>query len=111
MSYTYKPRSPEELRDTAHHILENYPSRRTGYAIDIEGITEDLNFEIIYRPLGLLPYSAYAAQDPKYLLVNEADLGYLPRFRFTLAEEVCHRILEWKLWNGEPMQWMLNRKI
>ena len=34
------------------------------------------------------------------IVVDESIFAYLPRARFTLAEEVCHLVLEYKLWSG-----------
>jgi len=55
---------------------------------------------MIYRPGLGLPVAGYIARDPKYIVLNEFALVYLPRARFTIAEEVCHKILEWGLWGS-----------
>jgi hypothetical protein len=36
----------------------------------------------------------YLARDPRLVVVDEAIFTYMPRARFTLAEKVCHLILE-----------------
>jgi Zn-dependent peptidase ImmA (M78 family) len=101
VSYVYRRRSETELRQIAEVILEKFPNRRIGeFAIDIEGIQEDLGLEIIFRPSLGLSVAGYLAQDPRYIVLNELQLVYLPRARFTISEEVCHKILEWKLWDS-----------
>jgi Zn-dependent peptidase ImmA (M78 family) len=101
VSYVYRRRSETELRKIAEVILEKFPNRRIGeFAIDIEGIQEDLGLEIIFRPSLGLPVAGYIAQDPRYIVLNELQLVYLPRARFTISEEVCHKILEWNLWDS-----------
>jgi Zn-dependent peptidase ImmA (M78 family) len=101
VSYVYRRRSKKTLRQIAKAILEAHPDRRIGeFAIDIEGIQEDLGLEIVYRPGLGLPVEGYIARDPKYIVLNEFALVYLPRARFTIAEEVCHKILEWGLWES-----------
>jgi hypothetical protein len=88
----------------AEKILKKFPDKRLGdYAVDIEGIQEELGLEIIFRPGFGLPVAGYAAQDPRYIVLNELQLVYLPRARFTIAEEVCHRILEWDLWQHSEL--------
>jgi Zn-dependent peptidase ImmA (M78 family) len=83
--------------------LTRFPLRRRGFAVDIEGILEDLGLDIIYRPSLGLSVEAYAARDPRYIVMQEDAMSYPPRGRFTMAEEVCHRILEYKLWENETL--------
>jgi Zn-dependent peptidase ImmA (M78 family) len=80
--------------------LAAFPTRRLGsFATDIEGILEDFGLEIIYRGSLGLPVEGYAARDPRYIVISEGWLHYIPRMRFTIAEELSHRILEFSLWN------------
>jgi Zn-dependent peptidase ImmA (M78 family) len=103
--YKYRRRSEAELRRIANKILETFPTHRLGdFAVDIEKIQESLGLEIIFRPnFGALPVAGYAAQDPNYIVLNELQLVYLPRARFTIAEEVSHKILEWDLWQSSKI--------
>jgi Zn-dependent peptidase ImmA (M78 family) len=48
-----------------------------------------------------LTVEAYIARNPRYVVVSEHAFVYLPRFRFTITEEVCHRVLEYKLWETD----------
>ena len=98
MSYVYRRRTRPQLKAIADKILARFPTRRIGeFAIDIEGIQEDFDLEIIYRPGLGLDVAGYIARDPRYIVLNEFALVHLPRARFTIAEEVCHKILEWNL--------------
>jgi Zn-dependent peptidase ImmA (M78 family) len=103
VSYDYTRRSRDELREIASQILKRFQSRRRGYAVDIEGILEDLGLDIIYRPSLGLPVEAYAARNPQFIVMREDAMSYPPRGRFTMAEEVCHRILEYELWGDETL--------
>jgi Zn-dependent peptidase ImmA (M78 family) len=101
VSYVYRRRSKRTLKQIAKAVLDAHPDRRIGeFAIDVEGIQEDLGLVIVYRPGLGLPVEGYIARDPKYIVLNEFALVYLPRARFTIAEEVCHKILEWGLWQS-----------
>src|SRR5205807_7414019 len=104
VSYVYRRRSKKTLKHIAKAILDAFPDRRIGeFAIDIEGIQEELGLEIVFRPGLGLPVEGYIARDPRYILINELALVYLPRARFTIAEEVCHKILEWGLWESHKI--------
>lgn len=105
VNYQYRSHTESQLRKIAQVILKRHPGRRLGdFAVDIEGIQEDLGLEILYRPsFGPLPVAGYVARDPRYIVLNEAQLLYMRRARFTIAEEVCHRILEWQLWKSSEI--------
>lgn len=98
MSYTYKPKTDAELKKIAARILDIHPHRRSGHAIDVEGIIEDLGVDVIPRR-GFRGYAeGYLASDPRFIVIDESIYSYMPRARFTLAEEICHLILEYRLW-------------
>lgn len=100
MSYFYKPKTDAEIEQIAAAVLTHFASRRLGLAVDIEAILEDLGLELLPRQ-GFRKYAeGYLANDPRYIVVDESILSYMPRARFTIAEEVCHLILEYKLWQG-----------
>ncbi len=100
MSYFYKTKTDVELEQVADMIRRRFPKRRLGLAIDIEGILEDMGLELLPRR-GFRRYAeGYLARDPRIVVVDESIFAYMPRARFTLAEEVCHLILEYKLWSG-----------
>ncbi|MDR3406612.1 MAG: ImmA/IrrE family metallo-endopeptidase [Chthoniobacter sp.] len=100
MKYSYKPKTRTQLKNLASKILEAYADRIGEHAVDIERIIERCKLEIIYRPMAGIPVEAYIARNPKYIVVNERSLYYMPRVRFTLAEELSHRVLEFHLWNN-----------
>lgn len=100
MSYFYKSKTDAELEQIAEVIRKHFPKRRLGLAIDIEGIIEDFGIDLIPRR-GFRRYAeGYLARDPRIIVVDEAIFTYMPRARFTLAEEICHLILEYRLWSG-----------
>jgi len=100
VSYFYKPKTDAEIEQIAATILTRFAKRRLGLAIDIEAILEDLGLELLPRQ-GFRKYAeGYLASDPRYIVVDESILSYMPRARFTIAEEVCHLILEYRLWQG-----------
>lgn len=100
MSYRYKAKTNAEIETIARVILGRFPSRRLGLAVDIEGILEDLGLDLLPRR-GIRPYAeGYLARDPRIIVVDEKIFTYPPRARFTLAEEVSHLILEYRLWKG-----------
>jgi hypothetical protein len=100
LSYLYHPKTDAQLRDIADRILAEFPRRRQSTAVDIEGILEDLDLDLLPRR-GLKPHAeGYLARDPRTIVIDESILSYMPRARFTIAEEVCHLILEYKLWSG-----------
>jgi Zn-dependent peptidase ImmA (M78 family) len=100
VSYFYKTKTDAELEQVAEAIRRCFPKRRLGLAVDIEGILEDLGLELLPRR-GVRRYvEGYLARDPRLVVVDESIFAYMPRARFTLAEEVCHLVLEYKLWSG-----------
>ena len=100
MSYHYNAKTEAEIELTAAAILEKFPKRRLGLAVDIEGILEDLGLDLLPRR-GVRPHAeGYLARDPRLIVVDEKIFTYPPRARFTLAEEVSHLILEYELWKG-----------
>lgn len=100
MSYFYKAKTDAELEQIASAIRSHFPKRRLGLAVDIEGILEDLGLELLPRRRVRRYAEGYLARDPRLIVVDESIFAYLPRARFTLAEEVCHLVLEYKLWTG-----------
>lgn len=102
--YKYRPKSRKELRTIADKILARFPSKRKEWSVDIESILEELGFEILFRPLRGIPVEAYIARNPRYIVVNQERAYFIPRYRFTLSEELAHRILEFNLWNNGDMQ-------
>lgn len=100
MSYFYKPKTDVEIEQIAAAILAQFPQRRSGLAVDIEGILEDLGMDLLPRQGFRRHADGYLARDPRLIVVDESILAYMPRARFTIAEEVCHLILEYKLWEG-----------
>jgi Zn-dependent peptidase ImmA (M78 family) len=100
VSYFYKTKTDVELEQVADAVRKHFPKRRLGLAIDIEGILEDLDLELLPRRGFRRHAEGYLARDPRIVVVDESIFAYMPRARFTLAEEVCHLILEYKLWSG-----------
>jgi hypothetical protein len=100
VSYFYRTKTNAELERIAAAVRAFYPKRRLGIAIDIEGILEDLGLELLPRRGFRRHAEGYLACDPRIVVVDESIFTYMPRARFTLAEEVCHLILEYKLWTG-----------
>lgn len=100
MTYSYERKGHSALRGIARSILDRFSDRRIGLAVDIEAIIEDLGVDILPRQ-GFRRYAeGYLAADPRIIVVDERIFTYLPRARFTLAEEICHLILEFELWQG-----------
>jgi Zn-dependent peptidase ImmA (M78 family) len=100
VSYFYRTKTDAELEQIAGRLRKNFPKRRIGLAVDIEGILEDIGLELLPRR-GFRRYAeGYLARDPRIVVVDESIFAYMPRARFTLAEEVCHLVLEYKLWSG-----------
>src|SRR5438105_14384102 len=90
----YKTKDRPELREIAQTILQKFPARRRGFVVDIEGIIEDFGIDLIFRSMRGIPVEAYVPKAKEYIVVNQ-DYVYLhERYRFTLAEELAHRVLE-----------------
>lgn len=103
MTYHYKRKGTRQLQAIARAVLERFADRRIGRAVDIEGIIEDFGIDILPRQ-GFRRYAeGYLAADPRIIVVDERIFTYLPRARFTLAEEICHLILEYDLWDGKEL--------
>lgn len=100
MSCFYKAKTDVELEQIAEAVRRHFPKRRIGLAVDIEGILEDFGLELLPRRGFRRHAEGYLARDPRLIVVDESIFAYLPRARFTLAEEVCHLVLEYKLWTG-----------
>lgn len=98
MTYSYQRKGNAALRRIARSILNRFPDRRVGMAVDIEAIIEDLGVDILPRHGFRRHAEGYLAADPRIIVVDERIFTYLPRARFTLAEEICHLILEFELW-------------
>lgn len=108
MNYTYTAKSPEEIKALAAKIRAEHGARVDGYVFDVEAVIEDLGMTILPRPLGSVSgVEGYAAADPKIIVVNEYIMLNAPRARFTLAEELAHRILESGIW-GESVPKRIN---
>ena len=63
-------------------------------------ILEDFDLELLPRRGVRRHAEGYLARDPRLIVVDESIFSYMPRARFTLAEEVCHLILEYRLWSS-----------
>jgi Zn-dependent peptidase ImmA (M78 family) len=100
VSYRYTAKTDAEIEQTAAAILAMFPSRRLGLAVDIEGILEDLDIDLLPRRGFRHHAEGYLARDPRLIVVDEKIFTYPPRARFTLAEEVSHLVLEYELWKG-----------
>lgn len=100
MSYYYATKTDAELEQIAEAIRRQFPKRRLNLAVDIEGILEDLGAELLPRRNFRRHAEGYLARDPRIIVVDESIFAYMPRARFTLAEEVCHLVLEYRLWSG-----------
>lgn len=87
-------------------VLSRYSHRCSGCFVDIEGIIEDCDLEILPRRGGLDKYvEGYAACNPRYIIVPEMGMSYAPRARLVLSEEFCHIVLEYDILNkGLPKE-------
>jgi Zn-dependent peptidase ImmA (M78 family) len=106
VSYQYKKKSPESLEKIADTVRDLFPHRldSNGLRWDVEGIIDDLNFRIIPRRWNdSLGVEAYVARDAAVLIVREELYSNPRRLRFTLAEELSHKILEYKLWENKVL--------
>ena len=96
MSFQYTQLSRPQLEEIADVVLNRYSHRCSGCLVDIEGIVEDAEIEIIPRQGGLIKYvEGYAAHNPRYIIVPEVGMSYSPRYRPVVAEEFCHIVLEY----------------
>lgn len=102
MTYQYEKKSRRELEGIAQQLLDRFPHCRNGLAVDIERILEELGMDLLPRPMPHCTHAeGYLARDPRLIVVREDIFSYMPRARFTIAEEVCHRILEYDAWEGD----------
>lgn len=99
MSYLYKKKTDIELQRIADIILSEFPHCRSGIAIDIEAIIEELDVDVLARRGFRKDASAYLARSPRLIVIDESLYSYMPAARFKLAEEISHLILEYKLWS------------
>lgn len=100
MKYQYNSPDPAAIPEISTKIREKFPDRVEGHVLDIEGVIEDLGITILPRPLGKLLVEGYAARDPHLIVVNKDIFIGSNRARFTLAEELAHKVLEFDLWNS-----------
>ena len=99
--YYYRSKSKAALKQIADLVLTQFAGIRQDWAVDIEAIVEGMGIDILYREMRGIPLDAYLARTPRTIVVNQYNLKPLTRFRFTLAHELSHHILEFQLWN-EP---------
>jgi hypothetical protein len=98
LSYSYQKRSSAELEHIAEVVLNRFAKRRNGLVTDIESIIEDCGITVIPRPGLRKLVNGYTPRDPKYIVIDESYGTYLPSYREILAEELCHILLEFDLW-------------
>src|SRR5207248_7117342 len=79
-------------------VLARFPNKLSGWSVDVEAIVEAMGFDIIFRPMLNVPIEGYVARKAKTMVINEYFLTPIERYRFTLAEELAHHILEFQLW-------------
>jgi Zn-dependent peptidase ImmA (M78 family) len=109
--YYYRSKSRAALKRIAGILLERFGKKRQGWAVDIEAIVEELGFDIIYRDMRTLPVEGYIARRARTMVINEYFLTPLARFRFTLAEELAHHILEFRLWDRPHLKLPRGAKV
>jgi hypothetical protein len=101
----YDHRNRPALKRLADQVRAKFPSRRKGYAVDIEGIVEDFGLELVFRTMRGIAVEAYVPRAANLIVINQDYLPHRARYRFTVAEELAHQILEFKLLerpNGQP---------
>jgi Zn-dependent peptidase ImmA (M78 family) len=96
--YYYRSKTRSSLKGIARLVLERFGGKQEGYAVEIEAIVERLGFDIVYRDMRGLPIEGYIARKARTIVINQYFLLPITRFRFTLAEELSHHILEFQLW-------------
>ncbi len=102
--YIYAQRSKRELEEIAEVILTRFRNRRSGLIVDVEAISEDCGLTILPRRGGLENHvHAYCARDPHFIVIPEADCSYSPVYRGGVAEELCHIILEFELFENKDL--------
>jgi Zn-dependent peptidase ImmA (M78 family) len=106
VSYRYEPKSKDDFEKIAEQLRDRFPHRVGigGFRTDVEGIIDDFDLRIIPRPWNEgLGVDAYVAKDPQVIVVNERLYSNTKRLRFTFAEELSHRLLEWNLWLSKEL--------
>jgi Zn-dependent peptidase ImmA (M78 family) len=93
----YRRKKRAELKRLATEVLEKCPTRRKDWAVDIEGIVEDFGLDLLFRSLKGISVEAYIARATNVIVINQDYVHHRARYRFTVAEELSHRILEFKL--------------
>jgi Zn-dependent peptidase ImmA (M78 family) len=63
----------------------------------IEGIVEDFGLELVFRSLRGISVEAYLARATNIIVINQDYIHHRARYRFTVAEELSHRVLEFNL--------------
>lgn len=105
----YKAKARNELRDIAQTVLKKFPARRRAFSVDIEGIIEDFGIDLIFRSMRGIPVEAYVPKAKEYIVVNQDYVYLSERYRFTLAEELAHRLLEFNLLHPKAKPTALRR--
>jgi Zn-dependent peptidase ImmA (M78 family) len=102
--YQYHSQTPENLEAIAATIHQQMADCCNGFVVDIEAIVEKFGITILPRR-GNLHHLAwgYTARDPHYIVMSELTATHPPTYRYIIAEEVSHIILEWGLYNGKPL--------
>jgi Zn-dependent peptidase ImmA (M78 family) len=102
----YQSKKRADLKRIADTVRAKFPSRRKNFAVDIEGIVEDFGIELLFRTMRGVPVEAYVAHSPNFIVINQDYVHHRARYRFTAAEELAHRILEFNLLDagkGQPV--------
>ena len=102
--YHYRSKSRPAIKRIADLVLKTFAGKRHGWSVDIEAIVEGMGIDILYREMRGIPIDAYLARTPRTIVVNQYNLAPITRFRFTLAHELSHHILEFQLWNQPKLQ-------
>jgi Zn-dependent peptidase ImmA (M78 family) len=105
MGYSYEGFTQDELEAYADVILTRYPDRRIApFAVDVEGILEDFGITILPRRGGLRALvEGYRPRDVHFIVIPDEYAASPPMYRTIVAEELCHTVLEYKLWMGESL--------
>jgi Zn-dependent peptidase ImmA (M78 family) len=93
----YQSKKRAELRRIADIVRTKFPSRRKNFAVDIEGIVEDFGIDLLFRTMRGVPVEAYVPHATDFIVINQDYVHHRARYRFTVAEELAHRILEFNL--------------
>jgi Zn-dependent peptidase ImmA (M78 family) len=101
-SAVYRQKKRTELVRLANQILAKFPARRDGFVVNIEGLVEDFDLTLIFRSMRGIPVEAYLARDPNFVVINQEYIHHRERYRFSVAHELAHRVLEFNLLNDGP---------